>query len=105
MTGQPRILILDDDVLARRMLADTVQQLGYRPILTGSVGDALSQDLSQLAAVLCDFAMPGMDGAEVLEAVRDWRGAGVPFIFVTAKATDPGLLVAAKRFDATVLEK
>jgi len=39
--------------------------------------------------ILCDVMMPGMNGYEVVEAIRkDSRLAKLPFIFLSAKAMD-----------------
>jgi CheY-like chemotaxis protein len=100
-----KVLIVDDDEFACRLLEEAVRALGYEPMSMESVGEALSADLTQFCAVICDFAMPIMDGAEVLEAMRDWRGAGIPFLFVTSTPNEPRVQQAAAQYRALVLPK
>jgi CheY-like chemotaxis protein len=68
------ILVVDDDDLIRSSLVHLLEELGYRVAEAedgaSGVAAALSgaQDL-----VMIDFAMPGMSGAAVAEAIRAER--------------------------------
>jgi len=68
------VLVIDDDPDVRRLLADALEALGYAVITAedGHAGlDALDRSSPDL--LLVDFAMPGMNGAEVASAARARR--------------------------------
>jgi signal transduction histidine kinase/CheY-like chemotaxis protein len=85
--GRAEILVVDDDPGTRDLLRRTLEKAGW------SIGEAASGaeclkalGRSQPTVVLLDLMMPGMDGFEVLESMRqrsDWRD--IPVIVVTAK--------------------
>ena len=84
-----KILIVDDVVANRQMLADLLHGLGFAVDEAGDGKEALRQmRLSMPDLVLMDIMMPVMDG---LEATRQIRGhpnwAGVPIIAISASAT------------------
>jgi signal transduction histidine kinase len=80
------ILVVDDEAAMRELLAEILQQAGFRVLTAGDGRQALAvleQVRPQL--VLSDIKMPGMDGYELYEQVRarpEW--VLVPFIFLTS---------------------
>jgi PAS domain S-box-containing protein len=86
-TEVPSILLVDDDDLVREVTASRLEEFGYKVTQAGNGPSALlsfEQDPSFDLLVL-DFAMPGMNGAEVARAARK-RRPDVPLIFVTGYA-------------------
>ncbi|MDE2403082.1 MAG: response regulator [Sphingomonadales bacterium] len=80
-----RILIVDDD--ERNLLAIGHVLKDIADVVTASSGrDALRQLMhGEFAVILLDVFMPGMDGYEVAELVRQRRQtAGIPIIFLSA---------------------
>ena len=75
-----RLLLLDDDPFALRLLARQLAQLGATDIVCcGSASEALAaldQDDGDFDAMFFDLNMPGMDGVELLRhlARRRFRG-------------------------------
>lgn len=89
----PRVLIIDDDA----ELLDNVNQLlteeGFEVVMasTGADGVALAKARSP-DIIVCDVGMPGMNGYEVLGAIRGHAPTrGTPFVFLTARADREGL--------------
>ncbi len=81
------ILIVDDDLAARRPLAELFGRLGYRATEAASGQKALECLASQhFDLVILDLKMPGMDGTEVLEKAHPLAPDTV-FIILTAYAT------------------
>jgi CheY-like chemotaxis protein len=81
-----RILIVDDDPGVRSFLAGAVADLGHsvREAEDGPAAlAAIGQSLPDL--MLVDFAMPGMNGAEVARAARELHPE-LPIVFVTGYA-------------------
>jgi signal transduction histidine kinase/ActR/RegA family two-component response regulator len=81
------ILVVDDDNAVREVTSALLQDLGYRVLEVGSGGAALDLLADKVAVdlIVIDFAMPGMNGAELARRVRAQR-PGVPILFVTGFA-------------------
>jgi PAS domain S-box-containing protein len=81
-----RILVVDDDEDVREFLADALTSLGHR-VATLPDGEAALAALAKEAPdlLLADFAMPGMNGAELACAARRLHPA-LPIVFVTGFA-------------------
>jgi PAS domain S-box-containing protein len=97
------ILVVDDDHDVRGFLIDALEELGHRVSACECGEDALSEverETPDLA--LLDFAMPGMNGAELAREIRRRRD-DVPIVFVTGYAESEQL--AALGEDVPVLRK
>ncbi len=81
-----RILVVDDDDDVRAFIADALTQLGHR-VETAADGEAALVALARAAPdlLLVDFAMPGMNGAEVVRAARACA-PGLPILFISGYA-------------------
>lgn len=65
------VLVVDDDELNRDILARNLERLGHRVLSAPNGKEALCLlESEQADLVLVDLMMPGMDGIEVLEAMR-----------------------------------
>jgi two-component system, OmpR family, alkaline phosphatase synthesis response regulator PhoP len=83
------ILIIEDELTVRESLVDLLEIEGFRAIAAenGKVGLRLAQEHNP-DLVLCDIAMPEMDGFGVLQSLRGHPDTGaMPFIFLTARTT------------------
>jgi putative two-component system response regulator len=80
------IVIVDDNSNNLRVLTEMLQHAGYkvRPAINGQLAlDAIHQSPPDL--VLLDIRMPGMDGYEVCERLKqDESTHGIPVIFLSA---------------------
>jgi signal transduction histidine kinase/CheY-like chemotaxis protein len=81
------ILLVDDDAAVREVTATLLRELGYHVEESGSGGAALERlgGSSKIDLLLVDFAMPGMNGADLARRVRTQR-PGLPVLFVTGFA-------------------
>ncbi len=84
---KPKILIIDDDASLRRVLEYNLQQAGYdvSAASSGEEGLHLFAEVSP-ALVITDMKMPGMDGMQVLESIKE-RSAETLVIIITAFGT------------------
>lgn len=97
----PTILIVDDDRLNRSALAELLQDEGR--LLLAKDGASALQIMGRepdIALVLLDVSMPGMDGYEVLQRMRaSVELADIPVIFITGMSQEAdeerGLLLGA----------
>lgn len=81
-----KILIADDETDIVVMLSQFFQGKGYR-ILTATNGvETLKQVENNPDIILLDINMPGMDGLEVCQRIRDY--VSCPILFLTARNED-----------------
>src|SRR5687767_4180671 len=81
------ILLIEDHPDMRDNIATILEHSGHSVLTaaSGQEGLELAQD-EMPDLILCDVMMPGMDGHEVLRAIRAESAiASTPFIFLTAK--------------------
>jgi CheY-like chemotaxis protein len=107
---KPGILVVDDELLVRRLLKLVLEQQGFTVWLAGNGHEGLrlfQQHQSDVALVLLDVRMPGLDGPQTLAALQELDPTAV-CCFMTGHAgdyTEPELMaqgatrVFAKPFD------
>ncbi len=79
------VLVVDDDVLIRRMLERTLTAEGYRVEGAADGGAALAAvERAVPDLVVLDVAMPGLDGLAVCRRLRR-SGLAVPVLLLTAR--------------------
>ncbi|RUX06480.1 MAG: response regulator [Mesorhizobium sp.] len=83
-TANPIIAIVDDDDSVRRALKRLLFSLSYESIAFSS-GEAFleSLEITMPSCVLLDLHMPGLNGLQVIEAMRS-RNKNIPVIVITA---------------------
>jgi two-component system NtrC family response regulator len=90
------VLIVDDDRALQESLAETITDLGHRPLTAASGRAGLSQlEREHIDAILLDLRMPDMDGLDVLRKVRGHAGAP-PVVVLTAFATAANTIEAMR---------
>jgi DNA-binding response OmpR family regulator len=82
-----RILVVDDEVDILDLLTELLVQAGYE-VVRAADGRAGLRELyeAQPDLVLLDVAMPGLDGWQTLERIRDM--SDVPVLMLTARASE-----------------
>jgi len=85
LPAAPIAIIADDEDLGRLLLAETAEASGLRALSFDDGAAALNAALShEVAIVLLDVDMPGMDGYAVCRRLRaEARFASVPIVMVT----------------------
>jgi CheY-like chemotaxis protein len=98
MSAQESILIVDDNVDASHLLCVLLEQLGERATCRENGREGLEYLKTHVPRlILLDAVMPGMNGIEVLQAIRkDPRLAAVPVIIMSRTAHDPGIAQYAR---------
>ncbi len=83
-----KILIVDDDVNALKLIGYTLHREGYEIVVAQSGQEALAKAQTEKPhLVLLDIMMPGMDGYEVCRRLRATpQIAQIPVIMLTAKS-------------------
>ena len=86
-SGSIRVLYIEDQQEQRESLTKAMESRGFRvtTAVSGETGVAMFRP-GRFDIVLCDLNMPGMDGIEVLKAVRPCC-PDTPFVLLTAHGT------------------
>ncbi|WER47519.1 response regulator [Cupriavidus sp. WKF15] len=88
MTAIPVIAIVDDDASVRDAMGRLVRSCDFAAELFGGGGELLqSGKLHQIACVITDVVMPGMNGFALYEQLRA-SGFDKPVIFMTGFAEE-----------------
>ena len=99
-----RVLVVDDDPDVRQWLVESLGALGFHAVEAqdGHAGLTLLERTS-VDLMIVDFAMPGLNGAEIAKRVRQSR-PGLPIIFATGFA-DSAALDEVVGADSLILRK
>lgn len=86
-TNTGTLLVVDDDLMNRKMLARSLEKEGHAVEMAESGAKALDMLRSaSFDVVLLDLLMPGMDGSQVLAAIKGDRALRhIPVIMVSAQ--------------------
>lgn len=103
-----RILVVEDQQQTRVWISDVLKEMGVRGVQTANDGsealETLRRDPNGVDLIICDWAMPRMNGMDLLAAVRAFRPA-MPFIMETGHGTKEHVLAArAQGVDAFIVK-
>lgn len=96
---QPTIMVVDDSVNVRRLLALTLEKQGYRVTQAKDGLDALEKLNAGLDinAIVCDIEMPRLDGYGFLAKLRSHeRCSHIPITMLTSRTGDKHRQLAMK---------
>ena len=90
LAHRPRVLIAEDDVSTRGLLADLLADDDYELVVARDGQEALGLAFGRPPdLVLLDLGLPRLDGREVCRELRaDPRTAGVPVVILTASDSE-----------------
>ncbi|MEM6255294.1 MAG: response regulator [Cyanobacteria bacterium P01_D01_bin.156] len=94
-TVTPTIMIVDDSLTIRSVLALTLHKNGYRVLQAKDGQEALPllDQNSDISAIICDIEMPHMSGIELLSRCRR-SGLTMPIIMLTYRNSERYRLLA-----------
>ena len=101
------VLVVDDDEASRYVVETHLRGTAWRTVSANGGPAALAALTGSVpAAMILDFAMPEIDGLEVLRRLRDdERTAAIPVILHTSRVLDAGERERIATFGASVLDK
>lgn len=101
--GGKRILLVEDDMAIRQLLALILEQEKYSTVKASNgheALDVLEKNKNHIDLILSDILMPDMDGFEFIKAVKsDPALKTIPFIFLSGKI-DPQSRIMGLRLGA-----
>jgi len=92
-----KILVVDDMSTMRRIIKNTLKQIGYQNMDEAEDGQQALNKLRQdsYGFVVSDWNMPNMSGLDLLKAIRqDPALAALPVMLVTAESKKENILEA-----------
>jgi CheY-like chemotaxis protein len=104
--GQPTgcVLVVDDDDLVRETLVAQLEDMGFVTLAAGTGGEAIEMldAYESVNAVVCDLAMPGLNGLHTIRAVHE-RRPGLPCFLLTGDMSEQ--IVRSRSDTFTLLRK
>src|SRR5690348_7706521 len=89
----PRILVVDDELAIRRLLALGLDAFGYVVDEATSGEEALRRArATPPSAVVLDLGLPDMEGTEVIGRLREW--SQVPIVVLSVRDDEAGKIAA-----------
>jgi two-component system, sensor histidine kinase and response regulator len=86
--SQPKILVVDDDVLNQRMMKVLLTREGYQVDLASNGLEAFDAiKFQHYDVVFMDLQMPVMDGIEASRRIREWENGGKHTFIVALTAS------------------
>jgi CheY-like chemotaxis protein len=84
-----KILVIDDEPTLREEIVELLTFEDYEAVGAPDGRTGIDYALNnEMDLILCDLTMPGLDGYAVLAELRSQpKTASIPFIFMTARAT------------------
>ncbi|HEX8644489.1 MAG TPA: response regulator [Allosphingosinicella sp.] len=96
-----RVLVIEDEEGVRRFLVECLEMLGFTAVQAANGREGLERlDEARPDLMIVDFAMPDMNGADVMAAARD-RFPALPIILATGYA-DMDAVERAARADRVI---
>jgi PAS domain S-box-containing protein len=106
------VLIVEDEAVVRLLVAETLNDLGYKALETADSAAALRilQSPQRVDLLVSDIGLPGLNGRQLADAARVTR-PGLKVLFVTGYAEDaagnaflePGMEIVIKPFTMEAL--
>lgn len=99
MNPNLKFLVVDDFSTMRRIIRNLLKELGYSNVDEAEDGQSALGKLKRenFDFVITDWNMPGIDGLQLLQAVRaDDSLSKLPVLMVTAEAKKENIIAAAQ---------
>lgn len=100
-----RILIVDDEINQRLLMADLLSPLGFEVVLAQDAESGFAQlQQHKIDLLILDVRMPEIDGWQMVKQVRE-QGYNMPVLMVSANARDSDYSLAADGYHNAYIAK
>ena len=82
--GLPVVAVVDDDLRVLESLKDLLESAGYRVCTFAAAAALLASDYSLIDCLITDIGMPGLDGFQLLERMKQME-PGLPVFLITGR--------------------
>ncbi|HED08229.1 MAG TPA: response regulator [Ignavibacteria bacterium] len=93
-----KFLVVDDSITMRRIVINSLRNLGYNNFVEAGEGREALEKLSTEAGInfiVTDWNMPEVSGLELVKAVRsDEKFSSIPILMVTTRGVKEDIVVA-----------
>ena len=79
---KPRILLVEDDEFIGPLVRTVLSNAGYDVAVAGRLDDVKTLDPFGFSAVISDFQLPGADGCDVIDYLRE-KQPGLPALLIS----------------------
>ena len=92
-----RLMLVDDEEMLRELLAEQLEEAGYRVLIAANGNEALALLAAGEAVdvLVSDLSMPGINGIAVIRAAQEAR-PGLPAVLLTGYASDGAALAVGE---------
>lgn len=98
-----RILVVDDEYDIQQILAELLEDAGYKVVVAKNGAEALERlEEDRVDLIILDIMMPVMSGPEMVEALEKQGGEKPPILMISAGRTGEQ---TARLFDCAFLRK
>ena len=105
MAAATRILIVDDEAGVRETLAQVLEDEGFVPVQAATGEEGLRMlEANGIDLILLDVWLPGRDGLEILQMIKD-RGMMTPVVIISGHANIDTAVRATKLGAYDLIEK
>jgi DNA-binding response OmpR family regulator len=105
MTKKPRILIVDDDSMMAKTIADIIKTKGFEAVVAGSASEALDNILAfSFDGVISDIKMPEVNGTDLYRTIKKIQ-PDLPVVLMTAYSDDNSVKEGLEEGAIAVLSK
>ncbi len=95
--NQPAVLVVEDEELMRRILRQLLEAENFRVLTADSAENALEVfSTSDIAVVLTDIKMSGMDGIEMLDQIKSIDSEALVIIMTAYSSVDSAIAALRK---------
>ena len=93
------VLVVDDEEALRTLAAKLIERRGHKVLTAASGNEALDlfADGAKIDLVVLDVMMPGLDGLQTLEALRERGHNQLPVLLLTAQSGDDDIIGGYRR--------
>jgi FixJ family two-component response regulator len=104
-SAEPVVLVVDDDLSVRKLIARLLEFAGYRVRTFISAEELLNTQLRpQIGCLMVDVHLPGLDGLALQERMLQ-QGTHLPVVFITGAGDIPTAVQAMKQGAVDFLSK
>jgi CheY-like chemotaxis protein len=102
-----KVLVIDDDIISQNLLRSTLSRAGYSVIAASNGPEGIDRAAEERPdLIILDVMMPGMDGGEVAECLKnDPKTKDIPIIFLSSLITEKGIKINSKKETIVYLSK